>query len=58
MCYCRKPMSGMPVSFMLEHRLNPKLCIFVGDQTTDKTCATRMGIPYVDQAEFFNNGIL
>lgn len=52
-CYCRKPMTGLFVEFMLKHKLNRKECIFVGDMTTDKTMATRAGIQYYDQAEFF-----
>jgi HAD superfamily hydrolase (TIGR01662 family) len=52
-CYCRKPMSGYGVHFILKHKLNRKECIFVGDMTTDKTFAARSGFQYADQAEFF-----
>jgi HAD superfamily hydrolase (TIGR01662 family) len=52
-CYCRKPMSGLGVDFILKHKLNRKECIFVGDMTTDKTFAARAGFQYVDQMEFF-----
>jgi HAD superfamily hydrolase (TIGR01662 family) len=52
-CYCRKPMPGIFVEFMMKYKLNPKECIFVGDMTSDKTMAARAGIQYVDQAEFF-----
>jgi HAD superfamily hydrolase (TIGR01662 family) len=52
-CYCRKPMPGLGVDFILKHKLNRKECIFVGDMTTDKTFAGRCGFQYVDQAEFF-----
>lgn len=52
-CYCRKPMPGIGVEFILKHKLNRKECIFVGDMTTDKTFAARAGFQYVDQAEFF-----
>lgn len=52
-CYCRKPMPGIGVEFILKHKLNRKECIFVGDMTTDKTFAQRAGFQYVDQAEFF-----
>lgn len=52
-CYCRKPMQGLGVEFIMRHRLNRKECIFVGDMTTDKTFAARCGFQYVDQAEFF-----
>jgi HAD superfamily hydrolase (TIGR01662 family) len=52
-CYCRKPMSGVFVEFMLKHKLSRKDCIMVGDMTTDKTFASRSGIQYYDQADFF-----
>jgi HAD superfamily hydrolase (TIGR01662 family) len=52
-CYCRKPMPGLGVDFILKHKLNRKECIFVGDMTTDKTFSERCGFQYVDQAEFF-----
>lgn len=52
-CYCRKPMSGLGVEFIMKHKLNAKECYFVGDMTTDKTFASRCGFQYVDQAEFF-----
>ena len=52
-CYCRKPMPGFGVDFIMKHKLNRKECIFVGDMTTDKTFASRCGFQYVDQAEFF-----
>ena len=52
-CYCRKPMPGIFVDFMLKYKLDPKQCIMIGDLTSDKTFAHRSGIQYVDQAEFF-----
>ncbi len=52
-CYCRKPMCGKFVEFMMKHKLDRKQCIMVGDMTTDATFAKRSGIEYVDQAEFF-----
>lgn len=52
-CYCRKPMPGIGVEFILKHKLNRKECIFVGDMTTDKTFAARAGFQYADQADFF-----
>lgn len=52
-CYCRKPMPGIGVEFILKHKLSRKDTIFVGDMTTDKTFAQRCGFQYVDQAEFF-----
>jgi len=52
-CYCRKPMPGMFISFMRKYKLDPSQCLMVGDMTSDKTFATRSGIQYVDQADFF-----
>jgi HAD superfamily hydrolase (TIGR01662 family) len=52
-CYCRKPMSGVFVEFMLKYKLDPKQCLMVGDMTTDHTFAKRSGIQYADQADFF-----
>ncbi len=52
-CYCRKPQVGIFVEFMLKHKLSRKDCIFVGDMTTDKTFASRCGMQYYDQADFF-----
>lgn len=52
-CYCRKPQTGVIVEFMLKHKLDLSKCLFVGDMTTDATCAKRAGVPYMDQAEFF-----
>lgn len=52
-CYCRKPMPGHGVEFIMKYLLDPKQCIMVGDMTTDKTFATRCGFQYIDQSEFF-----
>jgi histidinol-phosphate phosphatase family protein len=46
-CYCRKPMPGLGVDFILKHKLNRKECIMVGDLTSDKTFASRYG--YYDE---------
>ena len=52
-CYCVKPQSGLGVYFIRKHCLNPAECIMVGDQTKDKTWATRLGFQYVDHKDFF-----
>ena len=52
-CYCRKPQVGVFVEFMLKHKLDPKQCLMVGDMKTDETFATRCGMQYYDQADFF-----
>lgn len=52
-CYCRKPQSGIGVYFIRKYNLDPAQVIMVGDQTTDKTFAKRLGFQYVDQKDFF-----
>jgi HAD superfamily hydrolase (TIGR01662 family) len=52
-CYCRKPGSGLGVYFMNLYELDPKKCIFVGDQTTDRTFSERLGFQFAYPDEFF-----
>jgi D-glycero-D-manno-heptose 1,7-bisphosphate phosphatase len=52
-CYCRKPQSGHGVHFIEKYKLNVNECIFVGDKTTDKTFAQRVGFQYFHPDEFF-----
>jgi len=52
-CFCRKPMPGLPVQFIEKYKLDASQCIFVGDMTTDKTCAARVGMKFVHANEFF-----
>jgi len=52
-CYCRKPQSGLGVVLIEQYKLDPTQCIFVGDMTTDKSFATRLGFQYQDHTLFF-----
>lgn len=52
-CYCRKPHPGMGAFFIETYKLNPSLCIMVGDQTSDETFAKRCGFQYQDAEDFF-----
>lgn len=52
-CWCRKPMSGFGVVFIEKYKLDPKKVTMVGNQTTDKTFASRCGFEYMDVKEFF-----
>lgn len=52
-CYCRKPLTGWAVHFIMKYKLDASQCIMVGDMTSDKTFAKRAGFKYVDQAVFF-----
>ena len=54
-CYCRKPQSGMGVYLIRKYELHPLDCIMVGDQTTDKTFAKRLGVEYIDHDSFFGS---
>ena len=53
-CYCRKPQSGLGVALIRQYDLDPRQCIFVGDQTSDKTFATRLSMQYSDAEDFFD----
>jgi HAD superfamily hydrolase (TIGR01662 family) len=52
-CYCRKPNPGMGVELIARHELDPRQCLYVGDQGTDRSFAERCGFRFVEQAEFF-----
>jgi D-glycero-D-manno-heptose 1,7-bisphosphate phosphatase len=52
-CWCRKPQSGLGVAFIEKYKLDPKLCVMVGDMTSDKTFATRLGMKFVDANDYF-----
>jgi len=53
-CYCRKPQSGLGVMWIRKYKLDPAQTIYVGDQTTDKTFAKRLGFKYFDAKDFFD----
>lgn len=52
-CYCRKPMPGIGVAYIEKYKLDRASTLMVGDMTTDKTFAARVGIKYVDASAFF-----
>ena len=52
-CYCRKPCVGFAVEAIFLNKLNPAECIFVGDQTSDRTLAARCGFKFIHASEFF-----
>lgn len=54
-CYCRKPHPGLGAVFIMDYMLDPSKCIMVGDQTSDKTFASRCGFQYQDAVEFFGS---
>lgn len=52
-CYCRKPQAGLGVYLIRKYDLNPADCIMVGDLTTDRTFAERLGFQFRHADEFF-----
>jgi HAD superfamily hydrolase (TIGR01662 family) len=52
-CYCRKPAPGMLVYHIVKHKLDPSKCVFVGDSTSDRTTAERVGMPFETPEEHF-----
>jgi HAD superfamily hydrolase (TIGR01662 family) len=52
-CWCRKPQSGLGVYFIEKYKLNPRKCRMIGDQTTDRTFAERLGIKFKHVSELF-----
>lgn len=52
-CYCRKPNPAIGAYYIETYKLNPSLCIMVGDMGSDKTFAARCGFQYMDANEFF-----
>ncbi len=53
-CYCRKPQSGLGIYFIEKYKVNPKNSIMVGDSTTDKTFAQRIGMKFIHVDKFWN----
>ena len=52
-CWCRKPLPGLAVSFVVRHGLDPRRCTLVGPSAQDRTLAERMGFNYVAPEAFF-----
>lgn len=52
-CYCRKPHVGLGAVFIEKYKLNPSLCLMVGDMTTDETFAERCGFKFIHTLQFF-----
>jgi len=53
-CWCRKPMPGMGVRFVMDYKLDPKKVTMVGDMTSDKTFARRCGFKFIHANDYFN----
>jgi histidinol phosphatase-like enzyme/predicted kinase len=55
-CWCRKPLPGLGVVLIQQHRLDPSQCIYVGNGSQDPGFARRLGFQYQDASEFFAAG--
>lgn len=45
-CWCRKPLPGLGVLLMHQHRLDPAQCIFVGNAAVDPGFARKLGFQH------------
>ena len=52
-CYCRKPQIGLPMYYILSQNVNPNQSIFIGDNTSDKTTAERLGMKFIYTKDFW-----
>jgi histidinol phosphatase-like enzyme len=52
-CWCRKPLPGLGVLFVLRHRLDPARTIYVGAGPQDRAFARRLGFVFVEAEAFF-----
>jgi HAD superfamily hydrolase (TIGR01662 family) len=53
-CYCRKPMPGMGVYWIVKHKLKADDCIMVGDAQSDKDFADKCGFNFYSADDFFS----
>jgi aryl-alcohol dehydrogenase-like predicted oxidoreductase len=52
-CWCRKPLPGLPLEFAHHHDVALGQSILVGRAPLDRTLAERLGLQYQDYADFF-----
>ena len=52
-CWCRKPLPGLPLEFAVPRGVDLGRSISVGRAQADRTQAQRLGIRYVEEDEFF-----
>jgi aryl-alcohol dehydrogenase-like predicted oxidoreductase/histidinol phosphatase-like enzyme/predicted kinase len=53
LCWCRKPLPGLPVAAIFRHRIDVAKSVYVGRSTGDAALARRLGLDYRDATEFF-----
>jgi HAD superfamily hydrolase (TIGR01662 family) len=52
-CFCRKPMPGLGIALALQHQLDVRAWIMVGDMESDREFAAAIGAEYHEAGEFF-----
>jgi aryl-alcohol dehydrogenase-like predicted oxidoreductase len=52
-CWCRKPLPGLGVVFILRHRLDASRCLYVGSGSQDAAFARTLGFEYREARELF-----
>jgi hypothetical protein len=52
-CWCRKPLPGCVLEFVLRHGVALERSIMVGTSAADRTMGQRLGIPFRDVSGFF-----
>jgi aryl-alcohol dehydrogenase-like predicted oxidoreductase/histidinol phosphatase-like enzyme len=53
-CWCRKPLPGLGITFVQRYRLDPRSCIYVGDGPQDAAFARKLGFEFREAAAFFS----
>lgn len=52
-CWCRKPLPGLGVVFVEQHRLDPRQCVVVAASAADRGFAARLGCLTIEVEELF-----
>jgi predicted kinase len=52
-CWCRKPLPGLGVLMVHQHRLDARQCLYVGSTAQDALFARRLGFEFRTAQEFF-----
>lgn len=46
-----------PIERILQYKLNPEKCIFIGDMKINKTTATRLNIKFINIDDIWKNDL-
>jgi histidinol phosphatase-like enzyme len=52
-CWCRKPLPGLPLEFSMRHGVRLEDSIMIGRSAADRTLGQRLRMTLVEPAEFF-----